>query len=267
MGKLLTKSRDHGRLGSLSAANWVCLLLIGLQCGCVKKARTDSETRSDALQPVPPVPPAQPVPSVSSVSSVPPHNESSYSMKDRQALLSLARQSLRQAATDGKLMAVPSGLPEHFKVNKGCFVTLTVKGSLRGCIGNITPEMPLAEAVIRNARSAALFDSRFSPVTADELSSIAVEVSVLSVPEPLSFSSPEDLLKKLRPHVDGVVLKMGMSRATFLPQVWEQLPDPNDFLSHLSAKAGLSSRAWREPGTEVMIYHVEAFKESEMPHD
>jgi AmmeMemoRadiSam system protein A len=264
MLKVCSDCPNRRRSGWLRAAHWVCSLLVGLQCGCVNKARTDSETRGDAHQPLPPVPLA---PSAPSVSSAPPHNESSYSMQDRRALLSLARQSLREAATSGKLMAVPSGLPEYFKVNKGCFVTLTVKGSLRGCIGNITPDMPLAEAVVRNARSAALHDSRFSPVTAEEVSTIEVEVSVLSVPEPLSFSSPEDLLKKLRPHVDGVVLKMGMSRATFLPQVWEQLPDPNDFLSHLSAKAGLSSRAWREAGTEVMTYQVEAFKESELPHD
>ncbi len=251
------RSRNRKRTACPRTTNWVCVLLIGLQCGCVKKARNDSETRGDAPQPVPSAPTAPPAP----------HNESTYSVKDRQALLNLARQSLRQAVSDGRLMAVPSGLPTHFNDNKGCFVTLTSKGALRGCIGNISPDMPLAEAVVRNARNAALNDSRFSPVTADELATLEVEISVLSAPEPLSFTSPEDLLRKLRPHVDGVVLKMGHSRATFLPQVWEQLPDPNDFLNHLSAKAGLAARAWREIGTEVMIYHVEAFKESEMPSE
>jgi AmmeMemoRadiSam system protein A len=143
-------------------------------------------------------------------------------------------------------------------------VTLTVGGELRGCIGNIFPERPLAEDVIQNARNAALHDPRFSPVTADELGKIEVEVSVLSVPAKLQFSSPEDLLQKLRPQQDGVVLTVRGRRATFLPQVWEQLPDANDFLRHLSSKAGLSADAWRQPGTEIMIYHVDAFKESEL---
>ncbi len=146
--------------------------------------------------------------------------------------------------------------------NKGSFVTLTISGQLRGCIGNIFPERPLAEAVIHNARSAALEDSRFSPVTPSELSSIQIEVSVLSVPEPLEFSSPEDLLNKLHPERDGVVLSVGLRRATFLPQVWEQLPDASDFLSHLATKAGLAADAWRRPSLKIMIYHVEAFKES-----
>jgi AmmeMemoRadiSam system protein A len=162
---------------------------------------------------------------------------------------------------------VPADLPAYLLENKGCFVTLTKIGQLRGCIGNILPEKPLAAAVISNARLAALNDSRFSPVTPQELNKIEVEVSVLTVPEPLRFTSPDDLLQRLRPRVDGVVLQIGTRRSTFLPQVWEQLPDANDFLNHLSEKAGLTPLAWREPGAQVAIYHVEAFKESETLHD
>jgi AmmeMemoRadiSam system protein B/AmmeMemoRadiSam system protein A len=189
------------------------------------------------------------------------------SKDDRRTLLRLARTALVRAVKEGRLADTPGGLPSRLVAKKGSFVTLTVKGELRGCIGNIFPEMPLVDAIIHNARSAALSDPRFSPVTADELPSIEIEVSILSVPEPLKFSSPADLLQKLKPHQDGVVMNIGPRRSTFLPQVWEQLPDANDFLSHLAAKAGLPRDAWRGPNTEIMIYHVDAFKESELSHD
>ena len=163
----------------------------------------------------------------------------------------------------GKSLELPRDLAAELKERKGAFVTLTKRGQLRGCIGNIYPDLPLAEAVATNAYRAALNDPRFSPVGVDELGAIQVEVSVLSVPEPLAFSSPAELLQKLQPHVDGVVLNVGPRRSTFLPQVWEKLPQPNEFLDHLSAKAGLAPQAWREPGTEILIYHVDAFTESE----
>jgi uncharacterized protein len=188
---------------------------------------------------------------------------SNYLPEERRTLLRLARAALEQAVRQGKHMSPPADVQAPLREHKGCFVTLTKQGKLRGCIGNINPDMPLAEAVTTNAYRAALNDSRFAPVTSEELSAIEIEVSVLSVPQPLPFASPADLLQKLRPHVDGVVLKVGSRRATFLPQVWEKLPMPTDFLDHLAAKAGLSSGAWRDSGTEIMIYHVDAFTESE----
>jgi AmmeMemoRadiSam system protein A len=187
-----------------------------------------------------------------------------YSPDDRRALVKLARSSLESVVREGRVPELPTGLPSNLLVKKGCFVTLTKGGELRGCIGHIFPEEPLARAVIHNARSAALHDTRFSPVTPEELGQIEVEVSVLSVPAPLEFASPADLLNRLRPHQDGVVLTVGGRRATFLPQVWEQLPTPETFLDHLAAKAGLRPGAWREPGTAIMIYHVEAFHESDI---
>ncbi len=187
----------------------------------------------------------------------------SNSTETRQTLLRLARAALEHAVRQGKHLDLPADIAPALSEKKGCFVTLTVRGELRGCIGNIFPDMPLAEAVVANAYRAALNDSRFSPVTVSELRAIQVEVSVLSVPQPLAFASPSELLQKLEPHVDGVVLKIGLHRATFLPQVWEKLPQPSDFLDQLSAKSGLSRQAWREPGTEVLIYHVDAFTESE----
>jgi len=141
---------------------------------------------------------------------------------------------------------------------------LTKRGQLRGCIGHIFPQEELYRAVMDNARNAALRDPRFTPVQPDELDKIEIEVSVLTVPEPLAFSSPDDLLNKLRPHRDGVVLQIGGRGATYLPQVWEQIPDKVHFMDSLAEKAGLAPDAWRGRDTKVLIYHVEAFKESEM---
>ena len=138
-------------------------------------------------------------------------------------------------------------MPEAFRARRACFVTLTEHGDLRGCIGSIFPEESLYQAVIRRARSAATEDPRFSPVRRDELKEIEVEVSVLTVPQRLAFSSPEDLLAKLRPGVDGVVLRVGDHQATYLPQVWEKLPDKRVFMDELAEKAGLPAAAWRQP--------------------
>ena len=114
-----------------------------------------------------------------------------------------------------------------------------------------------------NARNAATRDPRFPPVQPDEAGKIKIEISVLTEPQPLRFSSPEDLLDKLQPGEDGVVLKIGSQGATFLPQVWEQLPDKVEFLDHLAQKAGCAPDDWRGKDVKVSIYHVEAFKEAE----
>lgn len=179
-------------------------------------------------------------------------------------LVRLARSALEEAVRHRRRLVVdPTSVPQSLREKKGCFVTLTEEGELRGCIGHIFPTEPLYLAVIDNAWAAALEDPRFPPVEPSELSHIDIEVSVLTVPRPLAFSSPEDLLAKLRPHRDGVVLKIGSAVATFLPQVWEQLPEPEPFLAHLSRKAGCPSDAWRGPHTSVMTYEVQAFHESD----
>jgi AmmeMemoRadiSam system protein A len=181
-------------------------------------------------------------------------------------LLDLARKTVCDVVTTGRLPDVSAeGLSPKFTERKGCFVTLTKRGDLRGCIGNIMARGPLHKAVIENARNAALDDPRFPPVGLRELSQIEIEISVLTAPQPLVFSSPEDLLRKLKPNQDGVVLQIGGNGATYLPQVWEQLPDRTEFLNHLAEKAGCAPDAWRQPGVTVYIYHVEAFKESEYP--
>ena len=141
------------------------------------------------------------------------------------------------------------------------FVTLTELGELRGCIGGLVAEVPLWLDVQRRAGQAGLRDYRFVPVQPDELPNIEIEVSVLSEPAPLTYDTPDDLLRKLRPHVDGVVLRQGMHRATFLPQVWETVPEPEQFLSMLCQKLGAPPDAWRRGHLEVEIYQVAEFSE------
>jgi len=187
-----------------------------------------------------------------------------YDEAERRALLTLARRALEQAVTEGTLPSVPDEFAPKLREPRGCFVTLEKDHQLRGCIGHIFPKEALAQAVIDNARNAALLDSRFSPVTPDELDAIEIEISVLTEPRPLAFGSPEDLLARLRPGVDGVVLEIGMRRSTFLPQVWEKLPDPVQFLDHLAAKAGNPPNAWRGSDVAVQTYQAEAFTEAEL---
>lgn len=185
-----------------------------------------------------------------------------YTEPERRFLLDLARRALASAATNGQPPEAKA--PEAFtklSENRACFVTLTKGGALRGCIGHIVPQMALSQAVIENARNAALRDQRFPPVQAEEVGRIKIEISVLTKPQPLAFTSPEDLLAKLRPFEDGVLLQIGERGATFLPQVWAQIPRKAEFLSQLSLKAGCAPAAWRGKETTVSIYHVECFEE------
>jgi MEMO1 family protein len=186
-----------------------------------------------------------------------------YAPEEQAFMLKLARQTLERVVKEDRFPDIQmKDVPEKLKEKKGCFVTLTVNGQLRGCIGHIIPMEPLYKSIMDNARSASLEDPRFNRVEVAELAKIRIEISVLTTPEPLKFDSPEDLLKKLKPNVDGVVLHVGGGRSTYLPQVWEQLPDPEQFLNHLSEKAGMPASAWRKPDTEVQIYHVEAMHEN-----
>ncbi len=184
-----------------------------------------------------------------------------FSAPDRKFMLELARNTLSSSAAntqDAELKEPPSKLREK----RACFVTLTKAGVLRGCIGNLLPQAPLYQAIVENARGAALRDPRFPPVSAEEVKDLRIEISVLSEPQPLSFTSAEDLLGKLRPHEDGVLLRIGGRMATFLPQVWAQLPEKADFLDHLAQKAGCERNAWRGKDVSVSIYHVECFEEA-----
>jgi AmmeMemoRadiSam system protein A len=143
----------------------------------------------------------------------------------------------------------------------GTFVTLTEGGELRGCIGSLEARDSILEGVRRNALNAAFRDPRFPPLGRKEFDRIRIEVSVLTEPKPLHYTDPEDLLRKLRPGVDGVILSRGFASATFLPQVWDQLPDREEFLSHLCMKAGLPGDAWRRERLDVMTYQVQSLEE------
>lgn len=141
------------------------------------------------------------------------------------------------------------------------FVTLKKQGHLRGCIGSLVTDTPLRENVRQNAIHAAFHDPRFPPLTRKEFDRIDIEVSILTAPAALSYTDSDDLLERLRPGNDGVILRKGHASATFLPQVWKQLPRCQDFLSHLCLKAGLAAQAWRQGELAVETYQVQYFRE------
>lgn len=184
------------------------------------------------------------------------------SAEERQILLRLARQALEDGVRGKPLAPLDwNTLPPRLREPGASFVTLTKEGELRGCVGALEAHQPLAEDVREHAVAAALEDFRFPPVRPEELPRIHIEVSYLTPLQPLEFDSPEELLTRLRPGVDGVVLRQGWRRATFLPQVWEQIPDPQEFLDHLCLKMGRPPGCWRSEGIEVWVYQVESFEE------
>lgn len=186
------------------------------------------------------------------------------STADKIKLLELAREALQHAVRG---QVVPEldldSLPEPLRQIGASFVTLTSQGSLRGCIGTLEACQPLAEDVREHAVAAALDDYRFPPVVPNELPGIRIEISHLTPPQPLEYSSPEDLVRKLRPGIDGVVIRDKFRRATFLPQVWDKLPEPENFLNQLCLKLGEQRNTWRCNPLLVEIYQVEEFSEPE----
>lgn len=178
------------------------------------------------------------------------------------ALVALARDAIARELELGERPATPiSPRPGWLDVPGAAFVTLTRHGRLRGCIGSLEAHRPLWRDVEANARAAAFDDPRFAPMTAAEWPDTRVEVSILSPARPMDFSGEADALAQLRPGIDGVILEHGWHRATFLPQVWEQLPDPREFMAHLKNKAGLSPDFWAD-GIRLSRYTVEKFKEA-----
>ena len=177
-----------------------------------------------------------------------------------QILLPIARASIARAL--GRDFAASESAPWLMDAG-ACFVTLTQQGELRGCIGTLQAHRPLLADVQANAVAAAFRDPRFSPLSVRELDVTAVEVSLLSPMRPLAFSSQADALAQLRPFVDGVVFEFGTHRSTFLPQVWEQLPDPDEFMAQLKRKAGLPASFW---AAEVRLqrYTVSKWKEDDL---
>ena len=177
-------------------------------------------------------------------------------------LLLVARKTIREALFEKKEKEPsPSLESPKYSERRGTFVTLTIDRALRGCIGHIIPQESLIEGVRINAINAAFHDPRFRPLSKNEFPKIRIEVSILSEPERLSYSDANDLSGKLRCGIDGVIIKKSFHQATFLPQVWEQLPDKNSFLTHLCMKAGLDGDTWKKEKIDVYIYQVQAFEE------
>lgn len=196
-----------------------------------------------------------------------PSEKNQFTSKQGRVLAQLARQTLVEALTPQKAAALKkidskTLSADCYQVDLGTFVTLTQKGQLRGCIGNLSASESVLAGVKQNVLNAAFHDPRFGALTAEELNSIEIEVSVLTKPIPLDYDDGKDLIAKLRPNVDGVIIRKGYASATFLPQVWEQLPKTQRFLSHLCQKAALPADAWRDGDIEVSTYQVQYFHEA-----
>jgi AmmeMemoRadiSam system protein A len=178
---------------------------------------------------------------------------------ERRALLDLARASVRHGLAKHRPLAIdPLDYPAALREPRAVFVTLNREGKLRGCIGHLQACQSLAQDVAENAYAAAFRDPRFPPLGADELADLEVHISVLSPPEAVPVASEAELLARIRPGVDGLILEDDGHRGTFLPAVWESLPRPEDFLRHLKVKAGLPPDYWSDT-LRVSRYTAEAF--------
>jgi uncharacterized protein len=182
--------------------------------------------------------------------------------KDKSELLVVARRAVHVAVE--RINPPELTLSDYSEVLQAVgasFVTLTQAGQLRGCIGTIEPYQSLVQDVCEHAASAALEDYRFSPVQPADVPFLRIEISRLSPLEKLDYRDPDDLITMLRPYKDGVVLRDGFRRATFLPQVWEKIDSVESFLDHLSTKMGAPTDYWRRKRLEIFTYQVEKFCE------
>ncbi len=190
-------------------------------------------------------------------------DDHSLNPQHRRILLRVARESIAHGLRSGRpLLVDPQEYDPELRAMRATFVTLNERGRLRGCIGHLEAIQPLVADVAENAFNAAFRDPRFPPVSAGEFDALEIHISVLSPPEPMEFSSQEDLLRQIRPGIDGLILEEGVYRGTFLPSVWEELPDPRQFLAHLKLKAGLPQDYWSDT-LKVYRYTTESFSETE----
>lgn len=182
--------------------------------------------------------------------------------EEKKYLLKVARRALEEQFG----IKSPHELPppsESLLQPAATFVTLTIQGELRGCVGALEAYQPLIEDVKEHAIAAAFQDFRFPPLTKEELPLIEIEISVLTKPQQIDYNQPLDLPSLLKPYKDGVVLSWRGRRATFLPQVWHKISDPREFLDHLCMKMGTDPHLWRREVLSVSIYHVIEFRERE----
>ena len=188
-----------------------------------------------------------------------------YTDTERDTLKQVARQSIEYSLEHG----APHGRYQEIKINAGdypallqenraTFVTLNINNDLRGCIGTLEAYQPLVKDIAHNAHAAAFQDPRFSPLQQSEYANLDIHISILSPPEPMTYTSEEDLLQQIRPGIDGLILEDGRQRGTFLPSVWESLKTPEEFLNHLKLKAGLPVNYWSY-SIEMSRYTTESF--------
>lgn len=175
------------------------------------------------------------------------------------ALLARARNAI-----SAEFQLPPQAEPAHPALAEpgSTFVTLTQQGNLRGCIGSLEAWRPLGEDVKSNAKAAAFRDPRFSPLSESELLHTRVEVSLLTPAQPMAFADEADAVRQLRHGIDGMIFECHGRRGTFLPQVWESLPDPRQFFAHLKQKAGFAADFW-SPEVKLYRYEVQKWKEAE----
>ena len=182
-----------------------------------------------------------------------------HNKEQRQQLLDIAYDSIQSGLSNGCALSVDlSKMDDALKTKRATFVTLNIHGQLRGCIGMLKPVRPLAEDVAHNAFAAAFSDPRFPPLDAHELEQLDIHISILGTPEKMSFESEDDLIKQLRPNIDGLIMEEGHHCGTFLPSVWESLQDPREFINHLKLKSGLPQNYWSE-SIRIQRYTVEEF--------
>jgi AmmeMemoRadiSam system protein A len=179
----------------------------------------------------------------------------------RRELLALARRSIESGLAHGVFVPCPPQLPAGLMEHGSSFVTLRIGPELRGCCGTIEATRPLAADVWHSAWAAAFSDPRFPALTPMEWRSVSLQISVLSAPEPTPVAGEWDLLQRIRPYVDGLILELGGARATFLPAVWEQIQDPASFVRQLKIKAGWAPDFW-SPHMRVLRYTTESFGEA-----
>jgi AmmeMemoRadiSam system protein A len=164
--------------------------------------------------------------------------------RERERLIEIARSAIRAGVSGGKPAVSFDELTPALRVPRATFVTLEISSALRGCVGTLDISRPLGVDVAENAYAAAFNDPRFPSVTASEVEALEIHISILEAPEPIAASSEIDLIRQLRPGIDGLILSDRGRRATLLPSVWEAVPDPREFVRHLKLKAGLPADHW-----------------------
>lgn len=172
-------------------------------------------------------------------------DQTTFSESLQQTLVSVAKQSILHGLQHDQPMPIQlANYPSELQQQRASFVTLNIDGQLRGCIGTLEAHRPLVLDVTHNAFAAAFTDPRFLPLSQPEYEQLEIHISILNPAEEMSFTSEQDLIKQLRPGIDGLIMQEGQQRGTFLPSVWQQLPQPEQFIQHLKLKAGLPNNYW-----------------------